>query len=192
MRMIKQFAALIIARLMCVSAVLLTGCAGVGVPKDISEPQPGYIQFSEVKANPDAYKGQSVRWGGLIASLSEEEGNFWLEIVELPLDKEGRPLRAEPSAGRFILKSAKDSSFVIGREITATGMIAGTFSGTIGKRPYDFPIIDSVIYYTWNEQNVDDCDLWPYQFYPYYSPYPYHSRYPRTHLGVGLGIYHRL
>ena len=63
-----------------VAALLtLAGCASQ--PSPIATEPAGNVPIAEVRANPDAYVGKQVRWGGAIASVETKANQTWVEIV---------------------------------------------------------------------------------------------------------------
>ena len=157
------------------AAALLTlaGCASQ--PSPIATEPAGNVPIAEVRANPDAYVGKQVRWGGAIASVENKANQTWVEIVGRELKDNGRPLLKKESRGRFLARFQgflDPAVYAPGRLITIIGTIEGKTTRNIGDFPYLYPVVA-----------VTDSQLWELKRRPvfyhrpppwYYDPwYPY-------------------
>lgn len=173
----------------CLILLLSLGGCATQVPNSISKPPVSNINLAEVIADPDQFTDNEVRWGGIINNVENKATNTWMEIVNYPLKKNGKPRTAGLSNGRFI---AKFKGFVdpfiysTGRQVTVIGLISGHTTQPIGDFNYVFPLIDVTSSYLWPvEQEPVYMDYpppppwwyydpWSYYPYPYMYPYPYH------------------
>jgi len=106
--------------LFVIIGVLAAGCAAQA-PSFVREPLPDNPALTRVSADTAAHAGRKVRWGGSVEQLENQAQETWLEIVERPLDDNGRPRESDQSGGRFIAKVAGFLDPVIytrGRDIT--------------------------------------------------------------------------
>ena len=188
------------------------------IPKAIREAPPGDLQLTEVSRNAQAHIGKSIRWGGTIVALSNEEGGWTrIEIAEHPLDYQGQPENESPSEGRFLVRSTisfDPTIYAEGREITVAGVI---------ERAGELPLVEAKDYYMWGQiEKVAKAEkeparyrhpqryrdryplLFPYGYYPpyryyrydpwyrygYYYPYfpYYYGNYPSYRFGFGFGF----
>ena len=152
---------------------LAVGCA-TQAPPFLRDPLPDVPALGSVRAEPTAYVGRKVRWGGSIEQLDNQAQETWLEIVERPLDSNGRPRESDHSGGRFIAKVTGFLDPVIytsGRDISVSGSVDGEISRKIGEFDYRYIVV-----------KVDASHLWP-PLVPvapaiYYDPFWYNPWYP--------------
>jgi outer membrane lipoprotein len=144
---------------------LLAGCASQPVPT--SSPTP-----DQVRAEPQAYRNQAIRWGGQIVAVDNLADATVIELVHLPLDRNGRPRDTTISSGRFLARFdgfLDPAIHAAGKRLTVTGMVLEMQSGRIGDYPYDYPLVA-----------VDSYRLWPAEEPPqviYYPPPWWHDDY---------------
>ncbi|MDN5869237.1 MAG: Slp family lipoprotein [Nitrococcus sp.] len=156
---------------------VLSGCATAPVP--IPAPPVGNPPLAQVHANPSDYRGLTVRWGGTIIKVENQEQETVLLIMGRPLDDEGRPLVDAASPGRFMAKINGFLDPVLyspGRLMTVAGTVVGSESRKIGSYSYRYPAIAAKDYYLWpksrqsvrhNSCDNDSCYGSPY--YPWYG-----------------------
>jgi len=165
---------------------LLAGCAAT-VPPSLHEPE-NTVSFAIARVDPDAHRGQPVRWGGTIVHIENRASETRLEVLARPLADDARPTAEGPSQGRFI---ATYSGFLdpyvytVDREITVVGNLMGSETRTIGSFLYRYPVIHAKTVHLWparDNRAVDDPyyydPWWPSPWYPwgypFYYPYPYY------------------
>jgi outer membrane lipoprotein len=167
---------------------LLGGCASQ-VPQLIREAPPAKLSVSQATAG-QAQTGTRIRWGGTIASVDNQQNATALEIVERPLNGDGRPKQTDQTGGRFIARVhgfLDPEVYKTGREVTVAGALAGRTERTIGQHPYTFPLVDVTQVYLWPERREYPryydpfYDPWYDPWYPYpwgpWGPFPYRYRY---------------
>ena len=54
------------------------------------------LSFSAVLANPEAYRGETVIWGGQVIDTLNEPGSTLIKILQIPLDFTARRRRSKP------------------------------------------------------------------------------------------------
>ncbi|MFA0051064.1 Slp family lipoprotein [Vibrio breoganii] len=93
-----------------------------------------------------------VRLGGVIAKITNLEAKTRLEIVNLPIAKDGKPdINVEPE-GRFVAYVdgfIDPVTFAKGRLISVLGKPAGNESGKVGEYEYRFPVLNADGYHLW-------------------------------------------
>ena len=185
-------------RLIILSCLLLTACASnvpLEIRQDISEKE---ISIGEVRDNAEAYIGDNVRWGGVIAGVENYENDTWIEVVGKKLGSYGQPYYSKHSQGRFIVHLegfADPEIYRQDRRITIYGEIESQVVRTIDEYPYNYPLVRSKSHYLWD-------DYYPYHYaypypgyyYPYVYPYWYSLHYGHyfgrhSRFGIGFG-YH--
>ncbi|MBK1672808.1 hypothetical protein CKO35_05730 [Ectothiorhodospira shaposhnikovii] len=173
------------------ATLMSAGCASrppaaiAAVPESIPE-------LAMVRGQPEAYHGQEVRWGGVIALVENQADHTLVEVVSRPLDRRGRPRESDDSQGRFVVIVNGFLDPVVhaqGREFTVTGHLDGVMHRPIGEYRYAFPVVNARGTYLWAprpEPVREPCchyysprmfhsplyDPW-YPFHPYYRPWRY-------------------
>ncbi len=164
-------------------ALVLSGCATT-IPSSIREPAPGNISVTEARAAGKHLAGNPVRWGGTIASVENRASETWIEVVERPLESDGRPRQTDQTGGRFLalVPGFLDPSiYASGRDVTVSGTLQTPLSRTIGEYPYTFPVVRSEQIHLWPRpvpvQRYYYDPFWPNPWYPWGYPFPYGRRY---------------
>jgi len=102
------------------------------------------ISFSELKKDPEKYKGAWLMLAGVIVdSRNTKEGTI-IEILQKPMDSDGRPLQTDSTEGRFIVRSDQflDSAvYHRGREITVIAEVIGRKELPLGEIMYQYPLL---------------------------------------------------
>jgi outer membrane lipoprotein len=140
------------------------------------------IEFSDAIKDPEAFKGESVIWGGVIIETIARPGDTLILVRQTELDFQKQPKDPDKSAGRFIVRYTgflDPAIYSKDREITVVGTIAGKEERPVGERRYTYPVVDVRDLRLW-EKRMDApyyYDPWywgPYPWRPYpWRPYPY-------------------
>ncbi len=158
--------------------LLISGCATL--PEEF---QGIYLEkktgFSEVLESPEKYKDINVLWGGKIVKCLNKEDVTFLEIIQFPLDLEGKPKIDSISEGRFQVETPKFLDCAIyspGRLITIFGSFKGLKEGKIGEKFYNFPFIEGKIFHLWREELRVHVEIPspPCYWHPWWEPWWYH------------------
>lgn len=140
--------------------LLLSACAGL--PSAVRDVPVKDISYSQASQNLNSYKDTSVRWGGVIIDVENEQNFTLIQILSYPLNYYGRPQLNKSSEGRFVIKSTEfldPAVYAKDKEITVAGTLQGDIERTIGKKTVRLPLLASRAIY-----------LWPvYQASPYYG-----------------------
>lgn len=138
-----------------------TGCAHVISP-EMRQKAEGGPEFSTVFENPDAFRGKTVIWGGIVLDTIDREDATLIRVLQTPLDIEGMPMmRREYSRGRFLarMKGYADREVYLPESlITLAGEVVGKEVLPEGDRQYTYPVL-----------LVKEEHLWV----PYRPPYAY-------------------
>lgn len=136
------------------------------------------LSLGEVRAAKVPNNHQVVRWGGVIAAVENHSSDTWIELVEQPLNEQGRPMMVDRSGGRFMVKIpgfVDPSIYAKGRELTVVGNLDGSFRATIGKDyHYDYPVVAATSHYLWPPR-VERDTYYVEPAFPYWGPYPYYG-----------------
>ena len=144
--------------------VLLTACAST-IPMAIREPVKNAPNVQSARSAKDELAGQRVRWGGVIAGIKNNTRDTLIEVVDRPLDKNGRPLDSDTSGGRFLARIPgflDPAIYANERELTVAGALAATITRPVGDYLYRYPVVEVDTYYLWAKP------LPPPPQYPYY------------------------
>ncbi len=161
----------------------MVGC-GSRYPRPIDLMVSSNASVSDIQQGLATDKGVTVRWGGVIANVNNQEKDTWVEVVQLPLKNSGRPRDTDISTGRFLVKIEgflDPAIYAAGREFTVVGILSGMSEGKVGEFDYKFPVVASQGYYLWKQ--VHEAD--------YYHAYLYPVSYWRPYLPYYYPIYHR-
>jgi len=141
-----------------------------------------FAAFDHQAALGDAARGERVRWGGKIVVTTPEAQETCIEIIDHPLDRQGRPRQTDHTAGRFMACAPgffDPGVYRLGREITVVGVLGEPRTGKIGDHIYQYPQVLAETVYLWPERVEDawgpyypDLFWYPYPYW-YYPPY-YH------------------
>jgi outer membrane lipoprotein len=150
------------------SALALSGCAHVISP-EIRAQVNRNLTFRMVLQNPDAHRGATVIWGGVIVDTQNRRGVTDLVVVETPLKYGDFPSDWDSYQGRFIARTRRfldPAVFSRGAKVTVAGTVAGEETRPLGATVYHYPVID-----------VRELHLWAPPPPVYYAP-PYPPYYP--------------
>lgn len=107
--------------------LLISGCAHW-----ISEPSrvvaDRTITLSQLRENPDAYRGKLVLVGGTVAAVMHTGEGTRLEVVEYRLDSRELPDQVVPSRGRFLATTPEildQARYKPGALVTMMGEVVG-------------------------------------------------------------------
>ena len=148
-------------------ALLATGLASCA-----TVPTPLQGQFSAATpraAVAGSAGGELVRWGGEIIKADPKTDSTCFEVLARDLDSSARPIRRDPSDGRFIACRTgfyDPAVFEAGREITVVGHVDGTERGKVGQFDYTYPRVAADTIYLWPKRPL-------YVNTPYYDPWMY-------------------
>lgn len=160
----------------------LAGCA-TDVPREIREAPAVDIRPAQALGEAERLRGQAVRWGGAIASVENRRDETWLEIVERPLARDGRPRNTDRSGGRFLARLAgflDPAVYAIDRQVTVAGTLEEPVTRAIGEHPYRYPVVRTGALYLWPKLEPVPANYYPYWYDPWYPwGHPYYYPYPR-------------
>lgn len=163
---------------------LWVGMAVVGCRHPISAPvrqqaEPP-IPFSELRQNPDAFRGRTVIVGGDILSTRNAPQQTFVEVLQKPLGALETPLMTDRTEGRFMVRCdtyLDPALYDRGRQVTVAGRVLGSFSGKVGDAQYVYPLISCIEIHLWPKlTSISVYEpgyyIHPWYWYPLY-PYPW-------------------
>lgn len=163
--------------------LIVGGCASSEDPANLLEPP--QLSFTQIKADPDLYRGQPVTLGGEVLSARRLKDGTRIEILQLPLNSSLQPsLDRTRSQGRFVAVQREfldPATIPPGTFVTVTGELGGTVTLPLDETEYTYPLVEVRSLRIWTHQETAP-QLRPYPFMgpgPYWSPYwtPYWSPY---------------
>jgi outer membrane lipoprotein len=136
----------------------ILGCAPAISPELRREADTS-VTFREIQADPVAYKGKIVLWGGeIIQILPQDNETTLIEVLEWPLGWREKPRRTISFQGKFLvlLKKPLDlSDYRGGTKITVAGEVEGSVPGekikSISDPGYRYPLLASEEIHVWKD-----------------------------------------
>jgi len=156
--------------LLIVLTMAVAGCARTSGP--LSPDQP-LTPFAEVRQDSAAHEGELARWEGLIADVQNQPHRSRVEVVYVPLDRQGKP-ENDQSQGRFVafVDGFLDPLiYARGRSITVLGTIAAPEKGRVGEYVMSLPVLMVSEHKLW--ERAKDVEI------RYVDPWFYHDPYYR-------------
>jgi len=159
-----------------IGLIFLIGCANQQAEVGSSASS---INFPEVKAAPDSYRGQSVVFGGEVLNARRLKDGTRIEILQLPQDRSGRLGNDRTqSQGRFIAMHREfldPATLPPGTRVIVTGEVNGSMTLPLDETEYTYPVVEA--------RHIDVLPPpemaqlrrpYPYPYMgPYWGPYGY-------------------
>jgi outer membrane lipoprotein len=148
------------------AAVLLCGCSSPFAKELLGQVDPA-VSFAGLLRDPERYRGSVVMLGGTIVAVRNLKEGSEVEVVQKPLDGEGRPEQTDETGGRFlaVVPQFLDAAvFQRGRSITLIGAAEGARTQPLGEIEYRYPVL-----------TAKQVHLWPPSAGPWFS--------------IGIGVY---
>jgi len=173
--------------------IFLSGCASI-ISSDVLKDVDRSISLQVVQANPDAFKGRKVIWGGIIVKTTNLETVTEIEVLETALAYNDVPTDAK-SRGRFLIrvKGYLDAAvYTAGKGVTVAGIIDGVTVRKIGKMDYTYPVITPIELKLSEPYREEYYYNEPYYYGPYYNPYygPFYGPYYGPYYGLYSPYYY--
>ncbi|MDR4480173.1 MAG: Slp family lipoprotein [Nitrospira sp.] len=167
-------------------AALMAACASSGDTQTSGESGPPAPPFSQVKAAPDSFKGQTLVLGGQVLAARRMKDGTRIEVLQLPLNDSQQPtLDLMKSEVRFVAIQREfldPATIPQGTFLTITGELTGSMTLPLDETDYTYPVIDIKTFRTWipsQDSNLSRIRPYPYYYSPFWHPYwgPY-GRFP--------------
>ena len=149
--------------------VLLTGGCATGISQEVRSQVTYLGSFSELRANIDQYGGEVVMLGGKVIETQGSPTGSEISVLQLALDRRGRPKDVNQSEGRYLIRSGQffdPAVYERGALLTVVGTLRGSEVRPVGGFQYHYPIVEAI-----------EVKPWPRE----------QSTSPRFHFGVGVG-----
>ncbi len=151
----------------CIAALQLAGCSPP-FSRELLDRVDQKISYAELKKDPERFGGKVLMLGGIIVDARNLKDGTQLEVLQQPLDGQGRPLETDETGGRFLVITEQfldTAVFHRGRAMTVIGEVAGQQTQPLGQIEYRYPLL-----------KAKDIHLWPPPNGPWFS--------------FGVGVYH--
>jgi outer membrane lipoprotein len=162
-------------------ALLEMGCAHAisGSLRTQAEPP---LPFTQLRANPEAYKDRTVILGGEILGTDNLRNGTHIEVLQKPLDRAEAPRLTDNTGGRFMALCndyLDPAVYAPGRRITVAGHVLGAYTGKVGEVEYLYPLISCLETRLWSPIVAVPPGYSAYTGW-YWGPYT-HPRYRRPY-----------
>ncbi len=111
------------------------------------------VTFAELQKEPERYRGKMFMLGGIIVEARNlKEGGTQLEVLQQPLDGEGRPAETDETGGRFLVVAQQfldTAIFHRGRVVTFIAEGAGQEVRPLGQIEYRYPLLTAKAIHLW-------------------------------------------
>jgi outer membrane lipoprotein len=147
----QEFAMKVNRGVLVLAALAVAACAPAFSPEALDRVDRA-VTFRQLQANPDAYLGKWVLAGGIILETRNAPDGTTLEVLERPVDRQGRPRETDDSAGRFLIKSHQfldPADFHPGKRISLIGEVAGQEVRPLGEMQYRYPLLTPKELHVW-------------------------------------------
>jgi outer membrane lipoprotein len=154
----------------CLFVFLITAGCAPPFPKETLDKVNRNITFLELKKEAEIFKGTWVMLGGMIVGSKIAKEGTLIEILQKPLDSDGRPLQTDMTEGRFLIQSdtfLDPAIYHTGRLITVVAEVVGRKELQLDDIMYPYPLL-----------SVKDLHLWG----PSQGP----------HIFFGIGVSHHM
>jgi len=166
-------------RWICVvlAGMLMSGCTHY-ISADSLQLVNQTIPFSAVKQNPDNYIDSYLLVGGEIAKVTNSKEGGEIEVVQVTVGNNGRPLGdIRNSEGRFLAQIGYFVDPVIYKEgmiVTVVGQVKGKKVQPLDSVSYTYPLLAVRELHLWQPNELQQSYP-PYTYYsfPYDTPYRY-------------------
>jgi outer membrane lipoprotein len=148
--MLKRIVFLLIPA--AVAAALLCGCSPP-FPKELIDQVDRGLGFADLIRNPDRFRGKIVMLGGTIVELKNLKEGTRVEVLQRPLDGEGRPEWTDETGGRFLVDVPQFLDAAVyqpGRAVTIIGSVEGARRQPLGEIEYQYPVLTAKQVHLWS------------------------------------------
>ena len=133
-----------------------SGCASSDVVPESLEPQiDKSLTFDQVVASPDSYRGRTFIVGGEVLKAKRLKDGTQIEVLQLPLDSDQRPVsQRSESQGRLLAMdplSTDPATLPDGTPVTMVVEVTGASTDRLDEAEYRYPTMAVKHLYVWKE-----------------------------------------
>lgn len=158
--------------------ILALTVAACGTTSTTGERGPyGAVQLEQVTASVDSHVGQTVRWGGKIIEVKNFQNYSQIQLVQFPLNRRGRPIETDDSAGRFYVRSdafLDPEIYTVGSMLTVNGEVVEKATLKVDQKDLVLPVVTLAESQRWPSHTASGRPYnpkhdWPFVGYGYYA-----------------------
>jgi len=134
------------------AVIISAGCAPP-FSKTLLDKVEKNLSFSELSKAPDSHAGKMMMVGGTIVDTKNLKEGTQLEVLQKPLDGEGRPELSDETGGRFLVVSQTYLDAAVyhrGRSVTIIGEVSGSKVQPLGELEYRYPVLTAKELHLWS------------------------------------------
>lgn len=163
--------------LLALAAIIgATGCS-YPISKKYRDRVRESVTFTDVREEPEEYKGETVIWGGVVLETRNTEEGSELEVLHTPLSFLYEPTDPKKSKGRFIAKTSRfldPEVYDKSKLITVAGNVVAKRTKKLDETMYSYPVVQIEESYLWERRRDDRYDYYPRTHWGYYYGDPYY------------------
>lgn len=142
--------------------ILWTGCSSSNIIPEPLQPQiDPNLTFAQVMASPDSYRGRMMVVGGEVLKARRIRNGTQIEVLQLPLDDDQRPVaQRTESQGRLLAvdrQSTDPATLPDGTPVTLVAEVTGGTTDRLDEAEYRYPTLEIKHLHVW--QDRPDPDL---------------------------------
>jgi outer membrane lipoprotein len=134
-----------------IAVLAAAGCAPP-FPKDLLASVDRNVPFADLQKDPDQHRGAVLMLGGTIVDTKNQKEGTQIEVLQKPLDGEGRPEPTDATGGRFVVQTKQFLDAAIfhrGRSITVIGEVVGSKMMLLSEVEYRYPVLSAKDLHLW-------------------------------------------
>ena len=131
----------------------LVAACGPPFPKDLLDKVDRNVSYDAVHKDPGRFTGSLLMLGGMIVETRNLKDGSRIEVLQKPLDGEGRPRETDETGGRFLITTDRFLDGAVyhrGRLITVIGEGAGRRTLPLGETEYRYPELTAKSIHLWS------------------------------------------
>jgi outer membrane lipoprotein len=133
------------------AAMILVSCAPP-FPRELLEKVDRNVIFADLMKDPYRYEGKLVMFGGMIVKTTNLREGTQIEVLQIPLDSDGRPLPTDETGGRFLVlvdRFLDAAVYERGRSVTVIATTAGAKVLPLEEIEYRYPVLNAKAIHLW-------------------------------------------
>jgi len=111
------------------------------------------VPFAALQKEPERFSGKLMMVGGTIVDTKNLKEGTQIEVLQKPLDGEGRPEPTDETGGRFLVvtQTYLDAAvFHRGRSVTIIGEVTGSKVQPLDEIAYRYPVLTAKELHLWS------------------------------------------
>jgi len=137
---------------LALATIIFAGCAPP-FSKTLLDSVEKNLPFSELHKAPDRHIGKLMMVGGTIVDTKNLKDGTQIEVLQKPLDSEGRPALNDETGGRFLIVTSQFLDGAVyhrGRSVTLIGEVAGSKTQPLDETEYRYPVLVAKELHLWS------------------------------------------